>query len=189
MKQPTFRPDRRRFLITSLSAGAGLTLGVYLPALSRAGEQPEAGPGKAGGNVVVESRFEPNAFVRITPDNRVIVIAKHLEMGQGTYTGLAHLLERIRNGGAAAGTLHVAPQQIVVTLGVGRGRFGNNLAPVGFQLLGHQGGQTGEGALTHLQVLDDHRHRVIRCDTHKGIWLQGASGLYGCVHGSSGIDR
>ena len=91
MKHKTFRPDRRRFLITSLSTGAGLTLGVYLPA-SRAEQQPEAGPGKAGGDVVAESRFVPNAFVRITPDNRVIVIAKHVEMGQGTYTGLATLV-------------------------------------------------------------------------------------------------
>ena len=80
MKKQTFRQDRRRFLITSLSAGAGLTLGVYLPASSRAGQQPEAGPGKAGGDVVAESRFVPNAFVRITPDNRVIVIAKHVEI-------------------------------------------------------------------------------------------------------------
>jgi isoquinoline 1-oxidoreductase beta subunit len=33
--------------------------------------------------------FAPNAFLRIAPDNSVTVIAKHLEMGQGTYTGLA----------------------------------------------------------------------------------------------------
>jgi isoquinoline 1-oxidoreductase beta subunit len=33
--------------------------------------------------------FAPNAFLRIAPDNSVTVIAKHLEMGQGAYTGLA----------------------------------------------------------------------------------------------------
>jgi isoquinoline 1-oxidoreductase subunit beta len=33
--------------------------------------------------------FVPNAFLRIAPDNSVTVIAKHLEMGQGSYTGLA----------------------------------------------------------------------------------------------------
>ena len=32
--------------------------------------------------------LEPNAFVRIGADNTVTVIVKHLEMGQGTYTGL-----------------------------------------------------------------------------------------------------
>jgi isoquinoline 1-oxidoreductase beta subunit len=33
--------------------------------------------------------FEPNAFLRIGADNSVTVMSKHLEMGQGTYTGLA----------------------------------------------------------------------------------------------------
>ena len=36
--------------------------------------------------------FAPNAFLRIAPDNSVTVIAKHLEMGQGTYTGLATIV-------------------------------------------------------------------------------------------------
>jgi isoquinoline 1-oxidoreductase beta subunit len=33
--------------------------------------------------------FAPNAFLRIGPDNSVTVIAKHVEMGQGAYTGIA----------------------------------------------------------------------------------------------------
>jgi isoquinoline 1-oxidoreductase beta subunit len=36
--------------------------------------------------------FSPNAFVRIGADNTVTVIVKHLEMGQGTYTGLPTLV-------------------------------------------------------------------------------------------------
>ena len=36
--------------------------------------------------------FMPNAFVRIAPDSTVTVICKHLEFGQGIYTGLATLL-------------------------------------------------------------------------------------------------
>src|SRR6266478_1951174 len=39
-----------------------------------------------------QSAFSPNAFVRIGPDNTVTVIVKHLEMGQGTYTGLPTLV-------------------------------------------------------------------------------------------------
>ena len=35
------------------------------------------------------SDFAPNAFVRIAPDNTVTIVAKHLEMGQGSHTGLA----------------------------------------------------------------------------------------------------
>ncbi len=39
-----------------------------------------------------EPAFAPNAFVRIGSDNSVTVIAKHLEMGQGSYNGLATIL-------------------------------------------------------------------------------------------------
>src|SRR5512143_4352755 len=72
--------SRRRFL----QGSAGLTLGFCLPAL--------AGPGKAGEGVVWPMHFDPNAFLRIGTDNSVTVISKHLEMGQGTYTGLATIL-------------------------------------------------------------------------------------------------
>jgi isoquinoline 1-oxidoreductase beta subunit len=66
-----------------LKAGAGLTLGFVLPAASadsRPGwyQRADAAPGE----------FSPNAFVVIAPDNTVTVIAKHLEMGQGIWTGL-----------------------------------------------------------------------------------------------------
>jgi isoquinoline 1-oxidoreductase beta subunit len=36
--------------------------------------------------------FAPNAFLRIGADNSVTIIAKHLEMGQGSYTGIATVL-------------------------------------------------------------------------------------------------
>ncbi len=36
--------------------------------------------------------FTPNAFLRIGADNSVTVIAKHLEMGQGAYTGIATIV-------------------------------------------------------------------------------------------------
>ncbi|MCP5304455.1 MAG: xanthine dehydrogenase family protein molybdopterin-binding subunit [Chromatiaceae bacterium] len=78
--------SRRHFL----QAGAGLTLGLCLPGVATAAA--EAGPGKAGDRAVGEMLFEPNAFLRIGADNTVTVISKHLEMGQGTYTGLATLL-------------------------------------------------------------------------------------------------
>ena len=54
----------------------------------------------AGAALVVEFRFlpdaqaqgstlAPNAFVRVAPDNTVTIVCKHLEMGQGSHTGLA----------------------------------------------------------------------------------------------------
>jgi isoquinoline 1-oxidoreductase subunit beta len=66
--------SRREFF----KASGALVLAVALP---------DAAAQTAGG-----ASFEPNAFVRIAPDHTVTVIAKHLEMGQGTYTGLATLV-------------------------------------------------------------------------------------------------
>lgn len=74
--------SRRDFLKVS----GGLALGFHLPqALA------QAGPGKAVG-ADPTSAFSPNAFIRIGPDNTVTVIVKHVEMGQGTYTGLPTLV-------------------------------------------------------------------------------------------------
>ncbi|HEY0064145.1 MAG TPA: xanthine dehydrogenase family protein molybdopterin-binding subunit [Telluria sp.] len=69
--------SRRSFL----QGAAGLTLAIYLPAVAAATKTaPKATP------------FEPNAFLRIAEDGSVTVISKHLEMGQGTYTGLATIV-------------------------------------------------------------------------------------------------
>lgn len=96
--------SRRRFL----QGGAGLTLGFCLPGIAAAAAA--AGPGKAGDGLAAPVIFEPNAFLRIGADNSVTVLSKHLEMGQGTYTGLATMLAeeldadwaQVRVEGAAA---------------------------------------------------------------------------------------
>ncbi|MDP2810439.1 MAG: xanthine dehydrogenase family protein molybdopterin-binding subunit [Rhodocyclaceae bacterium] len=76
-----FCQGRRDFLKAGAAAGAGLTLGVWfgVPVAQAASAKTAAG-------------FEANAFVRIGADNTVTVIVKHLEMGQGTYTGLPTLV-------------------------------------------------------------------------------------------------
>jgi isoquinoline 1-oxidoreductase beta subunit len=71
--------NRRRFLQGAAAATAGLTIGFHWAGNSRA---------LAATNDVLA----PNAFVRVAPDNTVTVIIKHLEMGQGTYTGLATIV-------------------------------------------------------------------------------------------------
>jgi isoquinoline 1-oxidoreductase beta subunit len=72
--------SRREFLKAVSITGAGLTIGFRLPTVL-ADDAADA------------SRvFAPNAFVRIKPDNSIVVIIKHLEMGQGTYTGLSTLV-------------------------------------------------------------------------------------------------
>jgi isoquinoline 1-oxidoreductase beta subunit len=74
----------RRGFIKSI-AGAGLTLAIY------DAEAQMSGPGKTVGTAAAGS-FEPNAFVRIGKDNTVTVVVKHLEMGQGVFTGLPTLV-------------------------------------------------------------------------------------------------
>src|SRR5882724_1353032 len=70
---------RRTFLVTA-AAAAGLTIGFRW-----------AGPMRRA-LAAADGAFAPNAFLRVAPDNSVTVIAKHVEMGQGSYTGLATIV-------------------------------------------------------------------------------------------------
>ena len=80
--------SRRSFLRSVGGADAGLIIGVHLRETSA----------QASGAAAI-LRAEPsaagplfNGFVRVAPDNTVTVLIKHLEMGQGPYTGLATLV-------------------------------------------------------------------------------------------------
>jgi len=73
--------DRRRFL----QGAGGLTLAFYLPPIAAKAAVRSA-------PAALAAPFEPNAFVRIDRQGGVTVIAKHLEMGQGVFTGLATLV-------------------------------------------------------------------------------------------------
>lgn len=77
--------SRRQFLRDAGGVAGGLALGLYLGAPAFATGKHAVAPGAAKG-------FEPNAFVSIGSDDQVTVIAKHLEMGQGSFTGLATLI-------------------------------------------------------------------------------------------------
>jgi isoquinoline 1-oxidoreductase beta subunit len=63
---------RREFLRRSALAGSGLVLAAYLPDLA-SGEEPARD-------------FEPNAFLRISPDETVTLVVVRHEMGQGVRT-------------------------------------------------------------------------------------------------------
>jgi len=79
MNNPIQNLSRRGFL----QGAAGLTLGLSLPAFAA----------KAGAAATqAAAPFEPTPFLRIGADNSVTVLSKHLEMGQGTYTGLATIV-------------------------------------------------------------------------------------------------
>jgi isoquinoline 1-oxidoreductase beta subunit len=79
----TARPTRREFLKTAGSVTTvALTIGFEWLGPSRRAAAAVAGP----------AVFAPNAFLRIAADGSVTVIAKHVEMGQGAYTGIATVL-------------------------------------------------------------------------------------------------
>jgi isoquinoline 1-oxidoreductase subunit beta len=92
------RPNRRAFIKGTAAAGAGLVLGFHLPLFGSARAAADA--------------FQPNAFVRIAPDNTVTIICKHLEFGQGVYTGLATLLADELNADWAQIRVEAAPADV-----------------------------------------------------------------------------
>jgi isoquinoline 1-oxidoreductase beta subunit len=85
---PSAAMSRRVFLKSTAAAGAGFTLAIYM---GDAFAQAVSGPGRTVGAAAAGS-FEPNAFLRIGKDNTVTVVVKHLEMGQGVFTGLPTLV-------------------------------------------------------------------------------------------------
>ncbi len=66
-----------------LKGGAVLTVAMWLPA---------GGARANAADVTKAGTFVPNAFVRIGEDSTVTVLSKHVEMGQGSYTGLATIV-------------------------------------------------------------------------------------------------
>ena len=77
------RPSRRTFLkAAGAVAAVGLTIGFEWAGTGR----------RALAATMPDAAFAPNAFLRVAPDNSVTVIAKHVEMGQGAYTGIATIV-------------------------------------------------------------------------------------------------
>jgi isoquinoline 1-oxidoreductase beta subunit len=81
--------SRRRFIAGSTVSLAGLVLGI-LP--SACADSRLAGLGVGDTAPHTAGDFSPNAFLRIDTEGIVTIISKHLEMGQGVYTGLATLV-------------------------------------------------------------------------------------------------
>ncbi len=68
--------SRREFVAVGVAAGAGLVVGFYLPHKQKAGKEV----------------FSPNAYLRITPDNKITIVVARSEMGQGVRTALPMIL-------------------------------------------------------------------------------------------------
>ena len=69
--------SRREFVVAGVAAGAGLVVGFYLP------------HGKTNNG---KEFFSPNAYLRITPDNKITIVVARSEMGQGVRTALPMIL-------------------------------------------------------------------------------------------------
>jgi isoquinoline 1-oxidoreductase beta subunit len=76
------KKSRRKFLQASAVSGAGLVLGFFIPGLGRV----------AGAQTAAAKVYQPNAFLRVGPDNSVVVQVSKVDIGQGTLTALPMLL-------------------------------------------------------------------------------------------------
>src|SRR3954469_10417398 len=76
----TIMTSRRAFLKTTTVAGGGLMLGAYL------------GPLGDIATLSAATAFEPNVWVKITPDNKARIMLSMLELGQGVMTAMPMLL-------------------------------------------------------------------------------------------------
>src|SRR6266478_6449743 len=85
---PASELTRRQFLTFTTLAGSGLTLGILLPGCGT-GPSGAGSAGAASGPLAMP-------FLRIAPDNTVTVISKHLEAGQGVWTGLPAIVGKER---------------------------------------------------------------------------------------------
>jgi isoquinoline 1-oxidoreductase subunit beta len=73
-----------------LKGTAGLVIAVSLP---RAGFGAQSGAAQAfRPDAAAPGTFVPNAFIRVGTDDTVTVLIKHIEFGQGPFTGLATLV-------------------------------------------------------------------------------------------------
>jgi isoquinoline 1-oxidoreductase subunit beta len=68
--------SRREFVAAGVAAGAGLVVGFYLPHGAKSSQQV----------------FSPNAYLRITPENKITIVVARSEMGQGVRTALPMIL-------------------------------------------------------------------------------------------------
>ncbi len=106
--------SRRRFLQTTAATGVGLVLGCHLPGKAMHGAETQRG----------SQVFAPNAFLRITPDDLVIVTVKHIEFGQGPLTGLATLIAEELDADWAQVRGELAPADVT--------RYAHTFGPVQF---------------------------------------------------------
>ncbi len=153
--------DRRHFIKISALAGGGLMVGTAL------------GLGSATGRAqtTAAAKFAPNAFITISPEGVVGLIAPNSEMGQGAKTALPMII---------AEELDVAWTQVVVTQGDLNPAYGRQFAvgsqstPSNFAPL-RQAGATARALLVEAAA-KEWNVPAAECTTVAGVVSHGASG-------------
>ena len=77
MKHVNMNDSRRSFLKASAAVGGGFTLGFYLPTRGA----------QAAGKIHM-----PNAWIRISESNDIVILCSRSEMGQGVFTSMPMLV-------------------------------------------------------------------------------------------------
>lgn len=114
MSDASPRMDRRNFIIAGAIA-TGVAVGVYVGKRRfDLGDDAAAASGRT---------LQPNAYVRVAPDDSVTVVIGKSEMGQGIYTGIAMAL---------AEELDVDPARVKVEFAGADPAFNVPFAPVQF---------------------------------------------------------
>jgi isoquinoline 1-oxidoreductase beta subunit len=124
---------RRKFLSAGLGLSSGLLLGFYLPVSGRARKPASDAAPKA---------LVPNAWLRITADNRITLLAEKPELGQGAWTYSAMLVAEELEVDWTAIQVEQAPTQPSVYKGLHTA--GSSGASTSFELLRNVGAQARE---------------------------------------------
>jgi isoquinoline 1-oxidoreductase beta subunit len=107
--------SRRSFLKVSAMTGGALAVGIDLSGCAHVDMTGD-----------VPGEFQPSAYLRIFPDDRVVFVLDKAEMGQGVYTGMAQM---------AAEELDIPAERIDVEFAPVHGDYGNTTMG-GFQATG-----------------------------------------------------
>jgi isoquinoline 1-oxidoreductase beta subunit len=83
VSRSTFSMRRRKFLAGGAGTSAALLLAFHLPGFGRARKPLSSAEADA---------FVPNAWLRITPDNRITLLVEKPELGQGSWTYTAMMI-------------------------------------------------------------------------------------------------
>jgi isoquinoline 1-oxidoreductase beta subunit len=175
------RHTRREFLkATGSATAAALTIGFDWLGPSRRAAAVGANP----------AVFAPNAFLRIGADGSVTIISKHLEMGQGSYTGIATVLAEELDADWAKVRVESAPANVklYVNFAFGMQGTGGSSAMANSWTQLREAGAKGRAMLL-TAAAKEWKVPVAELTTDKGVVYHAASkrqATYGSLVGKAG---